>query len=52
MSDKTLNKDKAESLDNAIYDIFNSCGGNCDKCVLEDVCDDLESLKFKLILKY
>ncbi|NKF08821.1 hypothetical protein J1C67_19315 (plasmid) [Clostridium gasigenes] len=46
-----LNQDKANKLHDLITEILNTCGGECDKCVLEDVCDDLDILSFQLFSK-
>lgn len=52
MSDKTLNTDKAKELHEVISNVLKTCGGDCDKCILEDVCDDLDVLTFRLFQKY
>ena len=46
-----LNKDKADKLHNVITEILTTCGGECEKCVLEDICDDLDILSFHLFSK-
>ena len=42
------NKDKAKMLSDLIHEVISTCGGNCKKCVLEKVCDDLDILYFQL----
>jgi len=43
------NKDKAKRLSDLIYEVLSTCGGNCEKCALQKICDDLDILYFQLI---
>ncbi|MBU3106158.1 hypothetical protein [Clostridium gasigenes] len=46
-----LNQYKANKLHDLITEILNICGRECDKCVLEDICDDLDILSFQIFSK-
>lgn len=42
------NQGKANELSKFLNDLFNSCGGDCKNCALENVCDDLDVLNFHI----
>lgn len=42
------NQDKANKLYKFIIDLYNSCGGKCEECSLNNVCDDLDILTFHI----
>lgn len=43
------NKEKAKKLADLIHETLSTCGGNCKKCALQNICDDLDILYFKLM---
>ncbi len=49
MKSKNLNRDKAQLLHDTICDILATCSGDCKNCVLEEICDELDVLTFKLM---
>lgn len=40
------NQDRADELEKFIKDLFTSCGGECENCALENICDDLDVMSF------
>ncbi len=42
------NQDKANELFKFLTDLYNSCGGECEECSLNNVCDDLDIIKFHI----
>lgn len=51
MEVKKVNMDKAKELHDLIAETLKTCGGKCEQCVLEDICDDLDVLSFQLFAK-
>ena len=42
------NQDKANELFKFLTNLYNSCGGECEECSLNNVCDDLDIIKFHI----
>lgn len=40
------NQEKANELEKFLNELFNSCGGECKNCALENICDDLDVISF------
>lgn len=43
-----VNQDKADELHKYLIELLNTCGGECEKCALENVCDYLDIVNLNI----
>ncbi|MGL6120307.1 MAG: hypothetical protein ACRC0V_07345 [Fusobacteriaceae bacterium] len=45
---KKVNQDKADQLEKFLTELLLTCGGKCENCALENVCDMIDVLNLNL----
>lgn len=45
---KRVNQDKADQLEKFLTELFLTCGGKCENCALENVCDYLDIVNLNI----
>ncbi|MGL6186309.1 MAG: hypothetical protein ACRC1T_13155 [Clostridium chrysemydis] len=45
---KKVNQDKADKLEKFLTELLRTCGGKCQNCALENVCDYLDLVNLNI----